>query len=510
MSKNFLVIKNFEVLLVFFSDYDSYKIIKEFFYNNFSYFVKNYKFSERYRQGLWDGRKKLYKVKYDKGILKVYTSIGFLDDILSFFKSSNLIEKFSILDCSLEKYTQKDLILPIWFGKQLRYYQEQAVESLIKKRYGIISLPTGSGKMLVGVFLFFLLREKGVIVLRNIESIFQTQKEFNENLSGLKIGLFYKDSKDIENADVVLTTFSSFYYSIIQKNELFYFLTNKCNVLLIDEAHHISDNTYKEAISFYSPYRIYGMTGTAYRSDNADLEIKAVFGNLSYKADITDLQEKDFLSKSTICFIEISNFKFDKDNFYKDNTNVYLGKNINISSVDAKLAYRLGVVYNLEKVSIIKSLLEFFKGKKILILVKYKYHGLYYSRVLGYDFVYGGTDKNLRKDLLDRFINDSNYNVLIASMIYDESVNIPSLEVVINSSGYSSPVVQIQRHGRGIRKVEGKEFFIFIDFYDSFEKRAIKHSRFRISSMRREGLSVNICQSIEDLHTIFDNINSEK
>lgn len=503
--KNFLVIRNVDFVLVFFKDYISYNAIKNFLYDKFTYFVNNYRFSEAYIQGIWDGKKKLYKINYDKGILKIIIPIGLLDDFINFLNKSGLINRFSIIDASIEKYSGFNSKLE-YIGLELRDYQKEAVESLLKKRYGIISLPTGSGKMLVAVYLFYLLKEKGVIVLRNIESILQTKREFESNVSGFKIGLFYSNEKSIEGADVVLTTFSSLYFSIIQKNELFKFLKTEANTVLFDESHHISDNTYKEAINFYKPYRIYGMTGTAYRNDNADLELKAMFGNLVYKVDISTLQERDFLAKSVINFIEIDQVKFDRESFILDFPEIRTSGYLNIYTVDAAMAYRMGVVYNLKRVEVIKSILEYFQGKKILILVKFTYHGKYYSRIFGYDFVNGRSRKIERNKYFDMFINDSNYNVLIASTIYDESINIPNLEVVINTTGHSSSIAQIQRHGRGIRKTENKDKFVFIDFFDMFDKRAIKHSRARITAMKKEGLTVNVFHSIEEFLRNLDNL----
>lgn len=498
MSKNFLVIKNFELIMVFMGDSISYKVVKDFFENNFTYYVQGYKYSNQYKYGLWDGKRRVYKLKYDKGIFKIHTWIGFLDGILEFLEKVRLKDKFSIIDATISNYNFVDRDI-VWIGKYARDYQMEAVYGLLKRRYGIVSLPTGSGKMLVSVLLFYLIRRRGVIVLRNMEAIFQMEKEFLENVRGFNVRLYFSREKNIEGADIVLTTYNSFYRSILSRDDLFKFILEKSDVLLFDEAHHVSHNTYKEAIQFYSPFFIYGMTGTVFRNDNADLEIKSTFGSVSYKVETTSLQKAAVLSTSNVFFIEVDDVVIDKENIVKDFPGLFVNWHFNIFSLPKEILYKVGIVYNLKKIGFIKKIIEEFSGRKILILSKYSYHGRYLSRILNCDFVHGKTNKIKRKEILQRFTEDKNYNILVASTIYDESVNIPLLDVVINAGGHSSIVAQVQRHGRGVRKSDHKPTFIFVDFYDSFDKSSLLHSKRRMMIMKKEGLEPKIIKSVDEI-----------
>jgi superfamily II DNA or RNA helicase len=237
------------------------------------------------------------------------------------------------------------------------------------------------------------------------------------------------------------------------------------------------------------------MTGTAFRNDKSDLEIKGLFGDIAYRINVKDLQEGNVLAKSKIYFLKVSNFVLDKEEFLKDFPEFSSLAFRNINYVDTQNVYKLGIVYNKVRTQIIKDLIDRFKDKKTLILVKYIYHGEYLSRVFKIPFVSGQSSKKMRTESLEKFRNDNSFNIMIASTIYDESINIPELEVLINVTGHSSSVSQIQRHGRVIRKHNENKEAIFIDFFDEFDSRMKSHSLKRIKSFKKENLEPIITNS---------------
>jgi superfamily II DNA or RNA helicase len=491
--------KNLEFFIKF--DYKFSKIynqIKDFLEENLSYYKSGYQFTEAFLNGKWDGKVRLYKEHKDKFIVE----IGFLKDILKFFSENGI--RYKVLDDTLRKGEDIEKNL-FWQGKELRWYQKEAVEKLLENRIGIISLPTGSGKMLVACYLIYKLKRKCIFVVRNLESVSQTYNELVDSVGNLKVGTWLSFQKNIKNADVVLTTFNSLGKSLKDKNEL-YFFADRCDAIIVDEAHHISDNIYKKIIKAFDFYYVYGMTGTAFRNDKSDLEIKGLFGDVAYKIKVKDLQEGNILAKSKIYFLKVSNFVLDKDEFLKDFPEFSSLAFRNINYVDTQNVYKLGIVYNKIRTQIIKNLINRFKDKKTLILVKYIYHGEYLSRMLKIPFVSGQSSKKMRTESLERFRNDDSFNVMIASTIYDESINIPELEVLINATGHSSSVSQIQRHGRIIRKHNENKEAIFIDFFDEFDSRMKSHSLKRIKSFKKENLEPIITSSKDFIFDLTGNL----
>lgn len=475
-----------------------YKMLFDFSENHFTYYKKGYQFTTPYKEGLWDGKIRVYKterhsIQNSFQITLVY-DIGFKEDVINFLRLKSIPYEYFSNSFFKGSNIERDLV---WDKYKLRDYQERAVESLLRNRIGIISLPTGSGKMLVASNLIYRLGKKTILVVRNLESVKQTRDEIQNSIKGIKVGVWLTNNKNIEDCDVILTTFNSLKIAIDSKNELFNEL-KKFDCCIVDEAHHISTNIYKKIINYFNFYYVYGMTGTAYRNDNSDIELKSVFGNITYKVDISSLQERGVLSKSQIYFVNLQEFIPDKYNFLKnylerEPTKEELESNFDdIEKYDHDVAYKLGVVFNELKNHIIKSLLERFYNNKKIVLVKYIYHGEYLSEFLQVPFLNGKSKKKDRELLLDKFRTDNNFNTLIASNIYDESINIPELEIVINAGGHSSNISQIQRHGRVVRRNENKEISFFIDFFESFDKRLEYHARKRIGTMKKEGLNISI------------------
>ncbi len=156
--------------------------------------------------------------------------------------------------------------------------------------------------------------------------------------------------------------------------------------------------------------------------------------------------------------------------------------------------YELGVVRNTRRNKIIldeaQKLVE--EGKTVLILVTKILHGQILLRMargsyaFGVGFVYGDTSKfsrsEIKKNLESGFIP-----VVIADAVWREGIDIPSLGAVINASGGKSEIMTIQAIGRGLRKVEGKEEVIIVDFFDDSHRFLVGHFGSRICLYFSEG-----------------------
>jgi superfamily II DNA or RNA helicase len=488
-----------------FSDYTNFSkmnIIKDILDSKFSYYQNGYQFTPSFKAGTWDGKIRLYKIKKLKDKDFVFLiPVGFKYDLINELNQRGI--KFSFQDNTIKIFNKIDKEL-IWSGFKLRDYQEESVKKALNRRIGIISLPTGSGKMAVISYLIYSLKQKAVVFVRNIESVKQTKEEIEQCIKGIKVGIWITGEKDIKNCDVVLTTFNSLnnaiknYVSKKVANDL-YLYCKSCSLYIVDECHHVSNNMYRDVLEYMNPYYCYGLTGTAYRNDNSDLALKSVFGDIVYYKNVKDLQDKGILSESKIYFFKIKEFKLDEINLKKDFPELSEIEFSNIKRVHTNHLYKLGIVYNEKRTEIIRKLINYFQGKKILILVKFIYHGEYLSRILGVPFVHGSSPKKLREEFLDKFRRSKDFNILISSTIYDESVNIPELEIVINCTGHSSSISQIQRHGRVVRKSQGKDICLFFDFYDEIDYRTEKHSKKRIKSMNKEGLIPIIVSDFKDI-----------
>jgi superfamily II DNA or RNA helicase len=93
--------------------------------------------------------------------------------------------------------------------------------------------------------------------------------------------------------------------------------------------------------------------------------------------------------------------------------------------------------------------------------------------------VYGETPSKQREVIKTDFKAKKTLCV-VASTVWREGINIPSLDVVINATGGKSDIAIKQLKGRGTRKYKGKEMLYYIDFFNPNHESFIRHFGVRI------------------------------
>jgi superfamily II DNA or RNA helicase len=75
---------------------------------------------------------------------------------------------------------------------------------------------------------------------------------------------------------------------------------------------------------------------------------------------------------------------------------------------------------------------------------------------------------------------------VIATTVWREGINIPSLGCIINACGGKSEIVTLQAIGRGLRTSEGKDRILVVDFLDPYKYLA-QHAIMRIQTYVETG-----------------------
>lgn len=255
-----------------------------------------------------------------------------------------------------------------------------------------------------------------------------------------------------------------------QKKEIKNMIENS-NVAIYDEAHFLATDTLQSIYKAGKNCRyLFGLSGTDWRDDGADLLLESVCGPRIFNLTASDLIEKQFLVPANIVVFDVPT-KATKSN--KNYNSIYSEYIINND-------IRNGMI-----VDSAKNLLN--KGRKVLILVRYLSHGNIISNMLGniqHYFVNGEIDAEERKRVKQEF-EEGRFNCLIASTIYDIGIDIPVLDSLILAGSGKSSVRALQRIGRVIRGFAGKKDAIVVDFFDN-AKFLDKHSAIRISVYETE------------------------
>jgi len=242
---------------------------------------------------------------------------------------------------------------------------------------------------------------------------------------------------------------------------------------VFDEAHFIACDTIQSIFKASKQCRyMFGLTGTDWRDDGADLLLESVCGQRIYNAKSSTLIKQGYLVPPKIVMLEMpKNPDITKKMSWSEVYSRYITNNNDRNEVVVKAAKQLVGM-----------------GRKVLILVRYLKHGKNLVDMMGdvsVFFVSGELDGETRRDVKKRF-EAGELQCLIASSVFDIGVDIPCLDALVLAGGGKSTVRALQRIGRVIRQgSEEKTDALVVDFIDN-AKYLDKHSATRIAVYETE------------------------
>jgi superfamily II DNA or RNA helicase len=242
--------------------------------------------------------------------------------------------------------------------------------------------------------------------------------------------------------------------------------------VIIDEAHHVTDEdgTYGLILQkMLAPIRL-GFTATAPTEPKAQFALEGLIGPLIGKLSIKEAGELDILAKPKIKLVKTS----------------YQARIEDLKSYES--VYTEGIVKNRARNREILDLMWDYttKGMTVLILVTRIDHGEILKTMaenrfgMQVPFVQGETISEDRENFKKR-LDSKELKAIIATTVWREGINIPSLNVVINAAGGKSEIMTLQAVGRGLRKTKDKEEVIIVDFFDPSHFFLIRHFGERVT-----------------------------
>ena len=249
-------------------------------------------------------------------------------------------------------------------------------------------------------------------------------------------------------------------------------------VLILDETHHASAKTFYRLVQrIDAPWR-FGMSGTPFgNSDGNGLMVEAAFGPVVEKVTNDELISKGLLAKPTIHMIEIDEPELEVD-------------------LDWQTVYKEGIVLNEKRNSIIAQRAADFAKRKwpTLILVRELTQGDLIVELLGdlgvrHAFVHGQMPTDEVEKQKARLASGK-IRVLVASPIFGEGVDIPSVRALVIADGGQSVANVLQKIGRGLRKKKGDNRVDVVDFVDLGHRWLARHSNERLALYENEKFEV--------------------
>lgn len=346
----------------------------------------------------------------------------------------------------------------------------------------------GDGRFLLGDFtvthntvvyclLARCLRLPTLVLVPGIELLYQTANKFASCL-GLKeenIGVI-GDGHWKPNSWITIASVASMYRRLTeQKCKDF---LKKINLLIADEAHKTSSDSYYAVMRNCPAFFRFGGSGTPLkRTDGADLKLIAATGPIIYSVRNKDLIERGVSNKVEIHLVRIEKPVLDKKTPYQT-------------------VYKEGITNNIYRNRMLCQLAFYYTEQKrqVLMLVKEIAHGKALDERLWtfktqsfvtHQFINGKEPSDVRNKALDDF-RKGELRVLISSVILDEGVDLPSIDVLILAGSGRSTIKTLQRIGRGLRKGGSTDTLIVIDTVDFQHRYLLEHSYQRLQDYKAE------------------------
>ncbi|KAK0623618.1 P-loop containing nucleoside triphosphate hydrolase protein [Immersiella caudata] len=332
---------------------------------------------------------------------------------------------------------------------QIRPYQEKSLSKMFgngRAKSGIIVLPCGAGKTLVGITAACTIK-KGIIVLcTSSMSVVQWRQEFLKwsNVNPDDVAIFTAESKNkfSGNTGVIVTTYSMVTNNRERSHEskkMMDFLKGReWGLMLLDEVHVVPAEVFRRVISSIKSHSKLGLTATLLREDDKISHLNFLIGPKLYEANWMELSQQGHIAKVQCAEVWCPM----PTEFYDE----YLRANSRMK--------RTLYAMNPRKFQACQYLINYHesRGDKIIVFSDELYSLKQYALKLNKVYIYGGTGQAERMQVLENFQHNPDVNTLFLSKIGDTSLDLPEATVLIQiSSHFGSRRQEAQRLGRILR-----------------------------------------------------------
>lgn len=340
----------------------------------------------------------------------------------------------------------------------LRYYQKEAVDNFASWREGsgVIVLPCGAGKTIVGIATMQRIQEYTLIIATSVDSVQQWKREIMDKttLTEDDIGEYTGEKKELR--PVTITTYNMLIY---RKNSesgfknMDIFTRLNWGLILYDEVHILPAPIFRMTTAIQSKRRL-GLTATLVREDHMETEVFTLIGPKIYEYAWKSLEKEGWIAEAQCFEIRCPLSPEVKELYHKANNR----EKFRIASE------------NENKFDIIGQLLKEHPKSHILIIGHYLKQLEDISGYFDFPLITGNTPNSERAKIFEGF-RSGEIPCLVISRVGNFSIDLPDADVAIQISGiFGSRQEEAQRLGRILRPDSGKSYFYAIVSKDTVEE----------------------------------------
>ncbi len=368
---------------------------------------------------------------------------------------------------SIESYKLKPNSMQVGFITNLK--------KIVKKgeNRALLISATGTGKTYASAFAMRDMRFKRVLFLVHRGQLARQTKKSYERVFGSTIttgiigaGYSLEENKDKDYIFAMIQTMS-------KEESLRQFASNAFDCIVFDEAHHAAANSYKKILDYFTPKLLLGMTATPDKRDD-NVEGRNIYEIFNYQIAY-EIRLQQAMEEKLLCPFH------------------YFGiRDISIIGDDEVTHRDFNVLTSDERVKHILEQTQYYgySGSKVKGIVfcsgieESKALSAKYNQIINPDTgkkfrtiaLNGDASEDARQEAFERLAMDEAdatddmepLDYIFSYEILNEGVDIVEINQVVMLRPTQSPIVFIQQLGRGLRKAEGKEYVVIVDFIGNY------------------------------------------
>jgi DNA excision repair protein ERCC-3 len=328
----------------------------------------------------------------------------------------------------------------------LRAYQKASVQVFhaggsVQGGSGVVVLPCGAGKTVVGLAAMVELAKSTLILTTSVTALRQWRRELVErtSLTEEQVGEYSGEAKIV--APVTVATYQILTHRRSKDKPFTHFeLFRKRNwgLIIYDEVHLLPAPVFRILADIQGRRRL-GLTATLVREDGREDEVFSLIGPKKYDVPWRELEQQGFIAAASCVEVRVSPDADLRRQYY---------------AASDREAFVLAAT-NPAKDSVVAELLDRHKGEKILVIGHYLRQLRQVAAKLDLPVLTGSTPQVERERLYGLF-RDGDLPVLVVSKVANFAVDLPAASVAIQISGtFGSRQEEAQRLGRILRPKPG-------------------------------------------------------
>jgi DNA excision repair protein ERCC-3 len=373
----------------------------------------------------------------------------------------------------------------------VRDYQRESADVFyaggdVRGGSGVIVLPCGSGKTIVGIAAMACIQKSTLILTTSVTAVKQWRREILDktDLKDTDVAEYTGDSKEI--GPVTVATYQIITYRPDKEDEFPHFkIFNERDwgLIIYDEVHLLPAPVFRVTAQIQARRRL-GLTATLVREDGREGDVFSLIGPKKYDVPWRELETQGWIAAATCTEIRVA-----------------LPNDMRMEYAVAELRDKYRIASENEaKDDVVEKLLQNHAQERVIVIGQYIKQLKQLAKRFQIPLITGSTPNSEREDLYGKF-RRGEVRHLVLSKVGNFAIDLPDANVLIQVSGtFGSRQEEAQRLGRVLRPKPNGETAHFYTLVTR-DTREIEFAQHRQMFLTEQGYSYAIADEGGVLNT---------